>query len=166
MKKVLIPIDSTSLSLDAVRAMVREGAAAIERIELLNVQPLLNQHVARWVSPDSREAWRAEREAAALAPAKRIVEAAGIPYGAHVAAGPIAAAIASMARDLQCDEIVLGAARRGALGRLLADSTIAQLLELSTVPVRVVPGPRAARFDRLAVPAGLGIAALLFFADQ
>jgi nucleotide-binding universal stress UspA family protein len=166
MKKVLIPIDATPQSLDALRATVREGAGSIERIELLNVQPLFNRHIARWSSRGARDAWRSERAAAALEPARKIVEASGIPWRSHVAAGPVAQAIAQTAQELRCDEIVMGAARRGPLGRLLANSTTASLLELATMPVRVVPGAHAPRFERVAVPAGLGLIALFFFADQ
>jgi len=60
----------------------------------------------------------------------------------------------------------VAATRRGALGRLLANSATSQLLESSTVPVRVVPGPAAPRFERLALPAGLGLVALLILADE
>ncbi|HUP31231.1 MAG TPA: universal stress protein [Usitatibacter sp.] len=109
MKSVLVPIDATSRSLDVLRATVREGAGAIERIELLSVQPLFNRHISRWISRGVRDQWRAERAAAALEPAKRIVEAAGIPYRTHVATGPAPAAIAATARNLRCDEIAQGA---------------------------------------------------------
>lgn len=166
MKKVLIPIDATPQSLDALRTAVREGPGAIESIELLNVQPLFHRHVARWLSRDARDGWRAERAAAALQPAQRIVESSGIPWRSHTAAGPVVESIAHAARELRCDEIVVGATRRGALGRLLANSTTASLLEASTVPVRIVPGPHAPRIERVAVPAGLGLIALLFLADQ
>ena len=49
MKKVLVMIDGTQRSLDALRATVLEGSGSIERIELANVQPLWSQHVARWI---------------------------------------------------------------------------------------------------------------------
>ena len=136
MKTVLVPIDAGPKSLEALRATVREGAAAIERIELLNVQPLFSRHIARWIPRAARDEWRAERAAAVLAPAKRIVEASGIPYRVHVAAGPAGAAIAATARNLGCDEIAHAAPGSGP------------------------------RYGRIALPAGLGIAALWFLADQ
>ena len=64
------------------------------------------------------------------------------------------------------DEIVVGAARRGPLGRWLANSVSARLLEMSPVPVRVIPGARASAIERIALPAGLALAALLFLADE
>jgi len=166
MKRILVPIDATPQSLEALRATLREGAGAIERIELLNVQPLFHRHVARWVSRTARESWRAERSAAALAPARRLLEGSAIAWAAHTAVGHVGPAIASAARELHCDEIVLGATRRGALGRLISNSVTAQLLETSTVPVRVVPGRAAPRFERVALPAGLGLIALLLLADE
>lgn len=166
MKKVLVPIDESPQSLEALRATLREGAGAISRVELLNVQPRLHRHISQWISPAARDSWRRERAAAALTPARKLLEQSGIPYGAHVAPGPVGPAIVSSAEGLRCDEIVMGAARRGPLGRLLANSVTTQVLENSSVPVRVIPGASAPTLERIAVPAGLGIIALLFFAAE
>ena len=64
MKRVLIPVDGSPQSLAAVRAAVREGPASIERIDLVNVQPLFNRHISRWIARATRDAWRAERSSA------------------------------------------------------------------------------------------------------
>ncbi len=134
MKKVLVMIDGTQRSLDALRATVLEGRGCIERIELANVQPLWSKHVARWIPRSTRDAWRAERSAAALEPARRFMESStSIPWRAHAVAGPAAATIDALARKLGCSEVV------------------------------AAPPPR---LQRLALPAGLGLVALLFFADQ
>jgi hypothetical protein len=83
-----------------------------------------------------------------------------------MAVGPIAPEIVSAARSLAVDEIVVGARRRGALARLLANSVTGRLLELSEVPLRIVPGARSRTFERIALPAGLGLAALLLLAQD
>ncbi|HET7729114.1 MAG TPA: universal stress protein [Usitatibacter sp.] len=166
MKKLLIPVDGTAQSLEAVRNAVREGPSAIQRVDLLNVQPLFNRHVSAWVGRSQRDAWRAERAAAALAPASKLLESLGIAFRTHVATGNIAQAIATTARELRSDEIVMGSARHSLWGRLLTNSASARLLELSPVPVRIIPGAPASRYERLAFPAGLGLIALLFLADE
>jgi nucleotide-binding universal stress UspA family protein len=166
MKKILIPVDGSQRSLAAVRAALREGPSAVERVDLLNVQPLLHRHISRWIPRAQRDAWRAERGATALATAKALLESSGLPWRAHTVAGPVAAAISSTARALHSDEIVIGAARRGPFARAFANSLSARLLETSSVPVRVVPAADAPLFERLALPAGLGLVALMLLAND
>jgi nucleotide-binding universal stress UspA family protein len=165
MKRVLVPVDGTPHSLTAVRAVVKEGPEAIARVDLVNVQPLLNRHVSGWIGKQQRDAWRADRAEAALQRALQLVAMAGIPVHSHMATGPVAAAIVEAARRLRSHEIVVAARRRNPLERMVADSVSAKLLELSPLPVRVIPGDDPAAFERLAVPAGLGLIALLVLAD-
>jgi nucleotide-binding universal stress UspA family protein len=166
MKKILIPIDGSRQSLEAVRAAVREGPGAIERIDLVNVQPRLNRHIARWIPRSERASWRALRAENALREATKLMQSSPIPYRTHMAVGPVAASIDDAARVLHCDEIVVGASRRGPLGRWLANSVSTHIMAMSSIPVRVVPSAPAPYLERLAVPAGLGIAALLFMAAE
>lgn len=133
MKKILIPVDGTERSLATVRSAVRRGPGAVARIDLVNVQPLFHRHIARWTSKRSREAWREERSRAALEPARRLVEVAGIPCRTHALAGPSGPAIRDAARLLGADEVL------------------------------AAPVPLA---ERYAIPAGLGLIALLLLADE
>ena len=165
MKRVLIPVDGSAKSLEAVRAVTREGPGAIASVDLVNVQPLFNRHIGRWVARAQREAWRAQRSERALARAKGIVAMSGIECRTHAAAGSVVPIVAGMARHLRAHEIVVGASRRGLLGRFLANSVSTQLLEVSPIPVRVVPAAPAPLVEALAVPAGLGLIALLILAD-
>ncbi len=139
MKRLLIPVDGSPRSLDAVRAAVHEGSGAIERIDLINVQPLLNQHIARWVPRAQRDAWRRERSDKALGFALKIVLMAGIRCETHAAAGAPAPVIAAAARRLRSHEIVLGSRRRSLLARLLSNSLSARLLAVAPIPLRVIP---------------------------
>jgi nucleotide-binding universal stress UspA family protein len=166
MKRVLVPVDGSPASLEAVRAVFREGAGAIARVELLNVQPLFHRHVSRWTSRRSRDAWRSERAERALEPARRILGRGAIAWQCHVATGPTAAAVADAASRLACDEIVIGVTRRGPLAGVLFNSLAARLCEISRVAVRVIPAAEATVIERLAVPAGLGLVALLILADE
>ena len=165
MKRVLIPVDGSAKSVEAVRAAVRDGPAMIARIELVNVQPLFNRHIGRWLTREQRESWRAQRSERALARARTIVAMAGIECRTHAASGSVVPVVTAMARHLRSHEIVVGASRRGLLGRLLANSVSTQLLETSPVPVRVIPAAPAPLVEALALPAGLGLIALLILAD-
>ena len=166
MKRILIPVDGSAQSLAAVRAVVRDGPAHVERVDLVNVQPLLNLHISRWVPRATRDAWRAERSGAALKEARALLDASGIPWAAHATVGAVAASINGTARELGSDEVVIGATRRGPFARAFANSVSTQLLETSRVPVRVIPAAEAPIFGRVALPAGLGLAALLFIATD
>jgi nucleotide-binding universal stress UspA family protein len=165
MKRVLIPVDGSAKSIEAVRAAVREGPGIVARVDLVNVQPLFNRHIGRWVAREQRESWRAERSGRALARAKTIVAMSGIECRTHAASGPVVPVVAGLARHLRSHEIVVGASRRGLLGRLLANSVSTQLLEVSPVPVRVIPAAPRPLVEALALPAGLGLIALLILAD-
>jgi nucleotide-binding universal stress UspA family protein len=132
MKNVLVAVDGSDRSLAALREVLRH-ADAIARIDLVNVQPRLNRHISRWIGRSQRDAWRAERSATALGPARRLVELCGIPVRTHVALGEADAALRDTAERLGSDE--------------------------------VVTAPRS-KVERIAVPAGLGLIALLLLADE
>lgn len=165
MKRFLVPVDGSAQSLEAVRLALREGRDAIDRIDLVNVQPLVNRHISRWLPRSARDGWRLARSEEALAAARRLVDNAGVTWRAHALAGPVAPSIAAAARELKSDEIVLAATRRSLLGRLLAGSVSPQVIAASGVPVRVVPTSPAPFYERLALPAGLGLIALWFMAE-
>lgn len=162
MKRILVPVDGSAKGLAAVRAATAGPTAHISGIDLVNVQPRLNRHVSQFIARGVRDRWREERARAALDPARRIVEAAGIRCTTHMATGPAERAIADLARIIRADEIVVGAARRGLLGRFLANSMSTRLLAAARVPVRVIPAAPAPALERLAVPAGMGLGVALF----
>lgn len=166
MKRILVGVDGSPESIEAVRAAVRLATRMPLHLELVNVQPKLHRHIAERLPAGVRNAWRHRRAREALGPAERVAGDARVPFRSHELVGPPAARLLWCARELIVDEIVVGAARRGALGRWLANSVSSRLLEMSPVPVRVVPGARAPLLERIALPAGLGLVALLLLADE
>ena len=163
MKSILVPVDGSAHDARAVSAALRDGPTA--RIELLNVQPLLNRHVADRLPRSAIKAWRDQRSGEVLERARRQVQAAGGQCTTHTVAGPVTLSIVECARRLAVDEIVLCATRRGPVGRLLANSVSVRLLQASPIPVRMIPAEEKPMIDRLAVPAGLGLVALVLLAD-
>ena len=129
MKRILVPIDGSEAALETLRGVLRRGPARVHSIDLVNVQPLLPQYIARFVPKRAREAWRAERGATTLAPAIRLAEASGLPYRTHVLKGRARQAVANAAQAWGCDEIALA------------------------------PRARPPRAAWLALPAGLGLLA-------
>jgi YjbE family integral membrane protein len=165
MLNVLVPIDGSDNGLNALRHAIdeyrRDHALTLQ---LLHVQPRLSRHIARFVRRSDRDAWHRERADAALAPARELLQRAGVPYEARWVLGERADEILSAAQSLRCHHIVIGTARRHSLTRMLEDSVTNELLERATVPVEVVVGRDVSRAERWGwrASAGVGIGLLAF----
>ena len=158
---VLIPVSGSKASLAAVRhaaTLLRDGRG--EAI-LVNVQPRLTAHAARFTSRASRDAMRAERSAQALAGARTTLDAAGVAYRAIAAAGPVASTVARIAGETGADQVVLGTTRRPGWWQALF-SPVPDIIDEANVPVYVIGSGRSGAFERIGVPAcvGLGLTAL------
>ena len=167
MNKILVPIDGSENSLDALRHVLRTNPADALQVLVLNVQPILTRRISRFVSAAERDAWRQERADAATRKAREELQRHRVPYAVKVALGSRVEAISQAARDESCTKIVMGTARKNSLTRLVENSVTARLLEDSPVPVEVVAGRQASPWERWGVPATLGaaLAAALAVAD-
>ena len=163
MLKVLVPVDGSENSLRAVRHAIAEYQRHHElELHLLNVQPQLSRHVARFVSRDDRDRWHDDQARAALAQARKALDAAGVPYQVHRAPGQRAAEICRMAQHLGVHHIVMGTARRNSITRMLEDSVTDKVFKSTPVPVEVVVGNAVSKWESWGLPAGvLGVGGLL-----
>lgn len=164
MTKLLLPCDGTSNALLAARHAAdafRRGE--IRMVHMLNVQPPFSVYVARHVSQALRADFHRERAHQALAQARQLLAAAGVPYQVHTEVGDKARCIADAALRLQCDRIVIGTARKSALVRAVGNSLTGQLLERCSVPVEVIGGAPAGALERVGIPAGLGAGVALLW---
>jgi len=168
MLKVLIPVDGSSNALKAVQHVINECINnGMREVHLLNVRTPLTQHAARFISKRDRTAFHRSEAEKALAPARALLERHGVPFSAHMELGDKAEVIDRVAQRLRVDQIVMGTARKNSLTRLLEDSVTNRVLELSRVPVAIVPGNSVSTLERIGVPAGIGaIVALLFVAAE
>lgn len=157
MLKMLVPIDGSGNSRHAARHVEREFRRnpALD-IHLINVQPPFSRYVTRWIDPKTVREAHDEASEQALRPIRQMLDAACVPYSVHVAVGDTAGAIAECARQLRCDHIVIGTARKHSLIRTVEDSVTNRLLELTTVPVVAIAGDRASKAERYGIPAGVG----------
>ncbi len=166
MTKILVPVDGSRNSLHAVRHVIdRFRRDAAVEIHLLNVQPSFSRHIAQFISRGDRAAFHRDEAAKALAPIRRMLDAAGVPYAVHVEVGDKARHITATAKRLGCDHIVMSTARKNSLTRMLEDSVTNRVLELTTVPVEVIAGDSISKIERYGIPATIGGAlALLLYA--
>ena len=163
---ILVPVNGSKASLAAVRHAAQAVKGSGGEIILVNVQPLLTAHAARFTSRSARDALRAERSAQAFADACVLLDAAGVRYRKLAATGRIAATITALADRLRVDQIVLGATRRPGWRQALL-SPVPRILDLANVPVSVIGEGRSGAFERFGLPAGvgLGLTALIMAAD-
>ena len=164
--KILVPVNGSKASLAAVRHAAQMLTRGAGELILINVQPLLPSHAARFTSRAARDAQRTDRSTHALAGARKLLEAQGVRFSTIAAAGPIASTVVSFANRLGVDQIVVGATRRPGWWQALF-TPVPRILDLAEVPVAVIGAGRASAFERFGVPAGvgLGLTALLIAAD-
>ena len=163
--KVLIPVDGSRNSEFAVRHVVRQfmNNTAME-IHLLNVQQPLSSYITRFVSRKNVRDYHRDEAEKALRPARQILDSFGIPYAVHMELGPRAETITEAARRLRCDHIVMSAARKNSLTRLVESSTTNRVLELTPVPVEIIAGDSVSKWERYGIPASVGTLIALLLA--
>jgi YjbE family integral membrane protein len=166
MNTVLIPVGDSRNSRYAVQRVAAEYLENPElRVHLLNVQMPLPRHIAQFLGAKTRADWHRDRAEEVLKPAREILERHNIPVEEHTRLGRKAEVIVDEAKRLGCDRIVMATARKNSLTRMLEDSTTNNVLELTSVPVELVPGDAISRLERFGIPAGLGAALALLVAE-
>ena len=162
--KLLIPVDGSKAALAGVLHAIalRQSRVDVQAI-VLHVQPRMHRHIAQFSSKPARDALRAERSAAALAPALELLTRAMTPFVALTDLGAPAARIAAVAMREGVDEIVMGVGRHPQWLRWLNPSIAHGVMARTDVPVTVLARGKVGALQRYAVPAGLvGIAAMLW----
>lgn len=141
--KILVPVDGSSASLDAVQhalQLIREGLQA--SLVLANVQEpaslweLLRVHDAEQIEAISRSAGEHSlQEAAALC------RAAGVEFALEIAQGEPAAMLHDIAEENGCELVVMGARGKGETPGTRLGSVAHALLHDAAFPVTIVRHP-------------------------
>lgn len=118
MTRILIPVDAfhPQRTRAALADAVKRHAKGRVDVHLLNVQPAVTGHVAMFFSQDDLHALQQAAGEEDLAPAKALLDQHHVPYKASVRIGRSAQTIADTARELDCDQILLGDEEQGAGG--------------------------------------------------
>jgi nucleotide-binding universal stress UspA family protein len=137
--KILVAVDGSMTSLEAVDWLVRHAKALRERpaIELLTVHEPISKLVRAGLRIRRAEVarWYRDQGAANLHKAKLKLRRAGLRWREQIHVGPVARSIVRHAARTKCELIVLGASGMGAAGSLLAASVAAKVLHLAKIPV-------------------------------
>ncbi|MEP7208285.1 MAG: universal stress protein [Casimicrobiaceae bacterium] len=165
MHKILVPVDGSANSLHAVRHVIKEHRhnPGLE-VHLLNVQPPFSRHITQFLSPKDLQSFHRDRAEEALRPIHTMLDEARVAHATHLEVGRRAEIIADTAQRLGCDHIVMSTARKNSLTRMVEASVTNRVLEITTVPVKVISGDAISDVERYGIPAaiaaGLGLLAL------
>ena len=138
--KILLPVDGSEASLEAVRhalQLVREGLQA--SVVLANVQePATLYEMLLAHDPEVIEKVSAQAGLHLLEPARTLVEQAEVPYELEVASGDPAHTLIDVLENFGCDMVVMGARGQGTLRSALLGSVSHEVLHAAQVPVTIV----------------------------
>jgi nucleotide-binding universal stress UspA family protein len=138
--KILLPVDGSESSVRAAHH-VASLARCLKDLEvhLVNVQPLGDDWmVRRMIKREELAKMEQEWAESAIAPIRAVLGATGVACVDHVAQGEVAETIARLAKELACDQIVMGTRGHGALRDLFLGSVAIKVLHLANVPVTLV----------------------------
>jgi nucleotide-binding universal stress UspA family protein len=145
MTNVLVPVDGSENSLRALDFACSQIAHGKPMpLLLLNVQAANHSGVVKkYLSPELIEKFYQEEGDTALQSARTRLDNAGIAYTARVEVGDVAQAIARVAREQHCSQIVMGtrglsASGLASISGLLMGSIATKVLHLTDVPVTLV----------------------------
>jgi len=140
MLKILLPVDGSDASLDAVRHVLRLlGNGLSARLVLANVQEPANLYeLVRAHDPEVLQQISAGAGAHLLERAETSLKSAGVPWEREIASGDPAHVLAEMIERHGIDAVVMGARGLGAARSVIAGSVSHWLLTHSPVPVTVV----------------------------
>lgn len=140
--KILLAVDGSDASARAAAKLAETLAWYKDppTIELLTVHLPVPKfgHMASIVTHEMVEKHYTEESAAALAPACKVLDAAGVRYTTGRAVGPIAETIMEEAQARGADLVYMGTRGMTAVGNVVLGSTATKVLHLATVPVVMV----------------------------
>lgn len=142
LKNVLLAVDGSEDSQKAVHQVIGmlrylRDPAALE-LHLLNVQPPVSGDVSNFIASQTLEEYHKERSDAALVPARSLLDAAGLKYQVHEQVGDAGNVIAALAKQLGCDQIVMGTRGLGGGAAALMGSVTQRTVQHAAVPVLLV----------------------------
>ncbi|TMH49051.1 MAG: universal stress protein [Betaproteobacteria bacterium] len=135
-------IDGSKHSLKAVKTLIDHADWYREKpaVELVNVRlpvPSIRGMGAVVGAGQVRRYYDREGKAA-LSRARKLLDAKGIKYSAHILVGPVAETIIRQARLARCDLIMIGTRGMSAAASLLLGSCANRVVNISPIPVLLV----------------------------
>lgn len=111
MLKILALVDGSKSSSRAVRYVIEMSAACKDTpdVHLLNVQlPVAPGIAARHVRRRDLDAYYRDEGMPALAPARKLLDKAGIPHALHIGVGEVGETVAKYVKKLSAQQVAMG----------------------------------------------------------
>ena len=140
MFKIVVAIDGSEAALRAVGHVIKNfpGYGAALEIHLIHVQYPVHGGVSAFVDSTQIKEYHLQEGEKALAPARALLDVAGVQYHSHLFVGEPAETITRYAKENACDHIVIGSRGLGAVSSLLLGSVATKVIHLADMPVLLV----------------------------
>jgi len=140
--RILIAVDGSSHSAKVAKAAIAQAAAYKKPPELHLIYvhlpvPTLGGLIKPVGHEELQRYYREEGEDA-LRGAKRLLDRANLACTIHILAGPVAESLASEAKKLKCDLIIMGTHGMGAVSGMLLGSVATKTVHLARCPVVLI----------------------------
>jgi nucleotide-binding universal stress UspA family protein len=141
--KILLAVDGSESATRATHKLIEMAGWFKEPLELELVTvhlplPHVGGFAGAVVSHDMVEKYYSEEGGKALAPARKLLDAAGIGYVPHILVGEIAQSLVGHAEKTGCRMVCMGTRGMSAMSNLMVGSVATKVLHLSAVPVLLV----------------------------
>ena len=138
--KILIPVDGSMPSLDAVRYALRLQRDGLQASFILTTvqEPTYLFEMMLAPNSDVLEKVTGAVGARSLKDAQALFNIAGVPFESEIGSGSVPETLIEIAGRYGCEGIIMGARGWGALRSALLGSVSHAVLPASTVPVTIV----------------------------
>lgn len=140
MKTILLPVDGSENSNRAVQRAIEicKESGEARLLVVTAYPPIVSGNVKSFFSAEDIHSFYQEEGQKALAPAKALLDTAGVTYEAEVLVGPVAQTLAEYAKKKQADTIIMGTRGLGTVTGLVLGSVTTKVLSLVDIPVLLV----------------------------
>ena len=140
MLKFLLAVDGSEISNKAVFNFIKllDWYKEIPEIHLLNVQYPLHGNAPILIDKSRINEYHQEKGIEELQKAREIMDKAGLNYHLHITVGDPAEIILRYGTENQCDLIIIGPRKLGAIKGLLLGSVTGKVMHHSDIPVLLI----------------------------
>lgn len=135
---ILVPFDASANAKRALQYAIDAAGRTGDEIHILNVQTPVSGDIAGFVGGASIKQYHHDAGDKVLAPAKRLLEKAGIEFHAHIGVGQPGPVIEEFADQLKCTHVIMGTRGHGAALGLLLGSVATHVVAHVKAPVTLI----------------------------
>lgn len=139
MKKVVVPVDGSKPSINAVKHVVElYHQSKSLTVFLINIQMPLHLIHPKIINKDMLKDYYYEEGVKALKQAEEMLQKANVKYTKKIMVGSPAEEIVEFAKKEKCDGIIMGARGVGKISNLVLGSTSSKVIHLTDIPVTII----------------------------